>query len=287
MNSLKWDVNAMPRVRTAGWIKAVLPVAHPDRMLDYTVLLFVVCGALHIAEGDAGEITILPGHAIFLRPNIRHYGKTFCAPNTCFYYVHFYLPQPESDFKLFNYSHAPFRNQEFEKEDFKTYLKFPREINVTNAEKLADHFEVLRALFVQLNPMAITTINQRMYALLLHLYEQCHNSQPAVQTNRIVHKLLIYLDRHRYSIVSSDTIEEYMQMNYKYLCGLFKKNMGYTIREYCTKSKMNEAAHLLRDTTLSIAQIAEQLGYTDPFYFSKVFKKHKQTSPALYRKRYP
>ena len=48
--------------------------------------------------------------------------------------------------------------------------------------------------------------------------------------------------------------------------------------------KIQKAKELLADESLSIEQIAEQTGYNDYFYFTKVFKKNTGISPSKYRK---
>ena len=58
---------------------------------------------------------------------------------------------------------------------------------------------------------------------------------------------------------------------------------GESVKEYTIKVKMKKAKDLLRTVNLSITDIAYQLGYTTPFYFSNVFTKHFGISPTTYR----
>lgn len=53
--------------------------------------------------------------------------------------------------------------------------------------------------------------------------------------------------------------------------------------EYIQKYRLNEACSLLRDGSLSISAVANSTGYSDPLYFSRVFKKHKGMTPSQYR----
>ena len=48
--------------------------------------------------------------------------------------------------------------------------------------------------------------------------------------------------------------------------------------------RIQKAKELLRDESLSVEAIAEQVGYNDYFYFTKVFKKNTGISPSKYRK---
>ncbi|MDT7847805.1 AraC family transcriptional regulator [Streptomyces justiciae] len=63
----------------------------------------------------------------------------------------------------------------------------------------------------------------------------------------------------------------------------FTQLMGRPPLAYITECRMDEAASLLADTDLSIARIAETVGYADAFGFSAAFKRHRGRSPSKYR----
>ncbi|MCL4272071.1 MAG: helix-turn-helix transcriptional regulator, partial [Anaerolineales bacterium] len=64
---------------------------------------------------------------------------------------------------------------------------------------------------------------------------------------------------------------------------VFSQEMGQTFKEYLTLIRINKAKELLRMTSLRSADIAYQIGYNDPHYFSSVFKKHSGCSPIEFR----
>lgn len=74
-----------------------------------------------------------------------------------------------------------------------------------------------------------------------------------------------------------------MGLSYKYLNGMFKRETGMTALRYHTCLRMNEAARLLRETSLSVTEIADRLGYANVFYFSNVFKKLNGIPPGTMR----
>ncbi len=63
----------------------------------------------------------------------------------------------------------------------------------------------------------------------------------------------------------------------------FKKAFGFSPKAYVIQHRLRHAAHLLRNTNLTVAEIAFQVGYDDPFHFSKLFKTHLNVSPATWR----
>ncbi len=65
-----------------------------------------------------------------------------------------------------------------------------------------------------------------------------------------------------------------------------KERMGMSFSKYLTSKRIQKAKELLQDEGLSVEQVAEQVGYRDYFYFTKVFKKSTGMSPSRYRKGY-
>lgn len=61
---------------------------------------------------------------------------------------------------------------------------------------------------------------------------------------------------------------------------------GESVKAYVTKVKMQRAKEQLSIVNLSITDIAYQLGYTSPFYFTNVFTKHFGISPTAYRSKF-
>lgn len=66
----------------------------------------------------------------------------------------------------------------------------------------------------------------------------------------------------------------------------FKSYTGYTPLEYRGRKIMENAKSLLSGTDMLITDISESLGFEDPLYFSRVFKKNAGVSPREYRKKY-
>lgn len=64
----------------------------------------------------------------------------------------------------------------------------------------------------------------------------------------------------------------------------FKSTMNISPLKYVEKIRMDKSKELLTDTDLTIYEISEVVGYNDPFYFSKVFKRNTGLSPSAYRK---
>jgi AraC-like DNA-binding protein len=65
----------------------------------------------------------------------------------------------------------------------------------------------------------------------------------------------------------------------------FKAATGTSPIDWLKRERINQAKKRLLETDLSIAQIADETGYYDQFYFSRDFKRMTQVSPSEYRQR--
>jgi len=64
---------------------------------------------------------------------------------------------------------------------------------------------------------------------------------------------------------------------------VFSQETGQTFKEYLTEVRIKKAKELLRMTTLRSAEISYQVGYSDPHYFSYVFRKNTGATPSEFR----
>lgn len=68
-----------------------------------------------------------------------------------------------------------------------------------------------------------------------------------------------------------------------YLCRLFKRYGRRTPYQYLTGARMNLAAERLLDKSIPVQQVAEEMGFSDPFHFSRAFKANYGVSPSQFR----
>lgn len=83
--------------------------------------------------------------------------------------------------------------------------------------------------------------------------------------------------------VTVESIAANLGIDRRYLSRIFKANMGISVQEYLIQVRMEQAEKLLQDK-LPVNLVCELVGYSDPFHFSKMFKKYYGVSPSLYKK---
>jgi len=76
-------------------------------------------------------------------------------------------------------------------------------------------------------------------------------------------------------------------MESTYFSKRFKALTGFGVQEYMTQTRLQAAEQLLRDTALSVGEIAEQCGFSSANYFGDVFRRWNGLSPTQYRKTRP
>ena len=83
--------------------------------------------------------------------------------------------------------------------------------------------------------------------------------------------------------LSLNQLADYVHLSPNYLSNLFKKEVGYRLSDYMNELRIEKAKYLLLNTRERSHEIASELGFSDPAYFCKVFKKSTGLSPAEYR----
>lgn len=93
-----------------------------------------------------------------------------------------------------------------------------------------------------------------------------------------------YIDHHFKEALTLEQLAEKVHMNKYYLVHTFKDEYGISPINYMISRRIVESKYLLAETDLSLAQIAQLLGFSSPSYFSQAFRKAQGISPIDYRK---
>lgn len=106
-------------------------------------------------------------------------------------------------------------------------------------------------------------------------------SQP--QNSYYVNQAVQYIQQNYHSSITSADIAVYCGLSRTHLGRIFKKAMGQTLQKYLTSCRMARAIELMRTTELPLGEIALQVGYANPLYFSKVFRGIYGLPPSVWR----
>lgn len=97
--------------------------------------------------------------------------------------------------------------------------------------------------------------------------------------------LLLYIEKN-YNHVTLKKMAKQFHFNQNYLSSYLKKHTGYTFINLVQLQRINVAAEYLTYTNMPIEQISLKIGYENPSYFYRIFKRKIGLSPYEYRKKY-
>ena len=92
-----------------------------------------------------------------------------------------------------------------------------------------------------------------------------------------------YVEAHYHERISEKEVAQLCGMNCTTFSRHFKKEHTTTFRDYLVKFRINKARKLLQNPKASVTDIAYMVGFNDPSYFTRVFKRIVGMSPSQYR----
>lgn len=277
---LKIPCTAMPFVSEADYSVTLAPMIHADRTAPFHVAIYLLQGSMEIIE-DGIPYRIMPDQVFFLKSGIHHWGNRSFEIGSSWYYAHFYCDAPSSCMEELPrgiYYDERISLKPSEKDRY--YITLPKLINCEEKTQIKRNFEKMIEAHIHGN---IPQTSIRLWQIFL---ECAQNAQDDKVSNGYAEQIQNYVRQHYIDGFTSAQIQEACGLSYKYAGTLFKEVTGQTIKEYQCALRLRKAEQLLKETNKSIAEIAQLTGFSDVFYFSKIFHRKKGCPPGEYRKTY-
>ena len=120
-----------------------------------------------------------------------------------------------------------------------------------------------------------------LYSMIAMLMENssAEIKQRNLQSDR-VEQAVRYIEEHYSYPISIEDIAGYTGVCRSYLYRMFRKVLKKSPRDYVEEYRIRQACQLLGETNLPVTTIAHSVGYEDPLYFSKAFKKNIGRAPS-------
>lgn len=93
-----------------------------------------------------------------------------------------------------------------------------------------------------------------------------------------------YISQHYTERISTAGLAEMLFLNEEYFCRLFKNATGQSVMNYINSLRVEKATVLLENTSETITAVAARVGFNDPNYFTRTFKRFMNVSPGEYRR---
>lgn len=212
-------------------------------------------GASIIRNGH--ETPLLPGRFYLISPDTE-YGARLKTPFDHFY-VHFQAAPPYASCtgRVYTYDAAG----------------RDREVMTKINELNYDLQENARAISLLIHELCIRALQQVPAG---DLSQSC--------SDRRILKAVDFIEGNLSRPISNQELAAPFGMNVNSFARLFRERTGLSPQAYIAQRRIQEACLLLRFTNLSIDEIAEQTGFCDRYYFTRIFSGQRRISPAAFRK---
>jgi AraC-like DNA-binding protein len=256
------------KAQNAGLFISRGSAMHPTRVIDSHELIFVKAGELDMWENDQ-VFHLEAGQTLHLWPG-RHHGSTKQMPlGLKFYWIHYEVDLIKDKMQT--------------NEHFSAALKVPQVAQIAKPERLERLF--LNFLDDQesgaLHPYAANLLTTLM---LVEVAQSCEEKMPNPEDlNAVATWAHTYIRINFDRPITTAKIAYALGYNADYLGRIYRQVYGSTLTEAIHRRRIKQACKFLLDSKLTIEQIAEKCGFTDPDYFRRIFRRYMQISPSNYR----
>jgi AraC-like DNA-binding protein len=103
----------------------------------------------------------------------------------------------------------------------------------------------------------------------------------------LLHKIISYIHSHIDSVISLSEVSSFVGRSPSTISHVFKKKLNMSFRQAVMNIKFDKAEEYFQTSPhLKIGEVAEKIGYDDPLYFSRIYKKYRKISPSQFHKKY-
>lgn len=278
-HALKIPCNAMPFICEADYSVTLDRMIHADRTVPFHVAIYLLRGSMEIME-DGVRYELLPNRLFFLKSGVHHWGEKPFEEGSAWYYAHFYCKEPEAWMEELPENVYYDTKVCLNPSDSEKYITVPKLTDCDQTSRIQRYFERMLEAHVHGN---IPQASVELWRIFLECTKKVSEDYVG---NVYVRKLQEYINEHYIEGFDVSEVEEVCGLSYKYAGTLFKETVGQTIREYQRTLRIRRAKQLLQETDRPVTEIAQLTGFSDVFYFSKVFHAQQGCSPSEYRKTY-
>ncbi len=239
---------------------------------DYIELSFIMSGSVdYCVENE--NYTLKKGQVLISNPGIYH--QEFFYSNTRCKELHIGL----TNFNSFNNSKKDYID--IGDKNILTFSKYRDDILKTCLEIIDEQKN-----YNSSSPFMLKSLVMKLLVLLhREINEESPNSDShevsfkSREKKELVEGITKYLNDHYVQDISLYTLSKNMYLSPVYISKIFKEVMGDSPINYLIQIRLAKSKELLEDSNLSIKTIAKMVGYDDPYYFSKLYKKYYGVSP--------
>lgn len=255
------------------------PVEHPDahmfswesgRTLESFTLVYITRGSGVFESTSGGRQTIREGDLFIIHPGEWHRYQPDPATGWDEYWVEFDGEQARRIMRQKEFSPAsPVHSIGADEQILRLFLEIAE-----STQTQAPGFEQIIA----------TQASQVVARLVAHLR---YSSPEAQRIETIIRRARLHILKNATQAIDTHSLARELGISYSALRHNFKRLTGLPPGQYQIQIRLNKARRLLRNSSLSIQEIAARLGFESIYYFSRLFKKKTGLAPLAYRRKVP
>lgn len=259
-----------------GLSQAFEPIYH-----DFTILIYVAHGeGIHHIEGK--NIEIAEGDIFIVNPSVIHYfSRSERGQHLELYYC---LISPKKAEYIYDYLKNDFPElNSFFDNSFNHYLH----IQDNSGKEIRSLFVNMIDEFTSCPPGRKIVIDCYLTITLAKIFRRYLYAinNPVFNRNQTVDHIIRYINYNLNYGVCLHDISKAFHLSEEYICRLFKKHTGTTVKQFIINLRIDKAKDLLKNTDRSIDSIAVSLN-CNHVYLNRLFKKHTGLTLLAYRKKY-
>ncbi|MDL2302201.1 helix-turn-helix domain-containing protein [Lachnospiraceae bacterium OttesenSCG-928-D06] len=247
--------------------RPVMETYRPEGREDYQ-LLFIVSGRVRVTFFDGSLAESRAGNMILYRPGQYQQYHYFLEDNPEVYWLHFTGYQVEEMLSEIGFHETDVLFTGVAAEYKEIFLYIIRELQISS-----NGFEEMTALYL------------RQLFLLIKRNQMEGSGSSQNQIKKEMQEAVHYFNENYAQNIEIETYAQKQHMSVCWFIRSFKKYMGITPLQYLTSIRINRATKLLSDTEYTVSEISSIVGYDNPLYFSRIFKKNMGISPKNFRGR--
>lgn len=246
--------------------RRVLPTWWHRGRVDYQ-LLYIASGKAHFYFGEQ-DVEVPAGHMVLFQPKQEQHYEYFGKDKPEVYWVHFTGGDVKNILKRYE---IPLDEKVFFCGNSATYAYLYKE--------MINELQTCQVGYEELLSMYLTQI-------FLLVQRSRREKRPTVNT-RIQEEMELarrYFQEHYNEELSIEDYALSRNMSVSWFLRNFKQTYLRSPMQYILNIRMNNAVSLLESTDYNVTEIAAIVGYDNPLYFSRIFKKQRGVSPSDYRR---